>query len=49
MLSLSGEARSDVLIDPSGERPEAGHLLGRATARWAYPTHQARTRSETNL
>ena len=22
-LSLSGQARSDVLIDPSGERPEA--------------------------
>ena len=27
-LSLSGQARSDVLIDPSGERPEAGYLLG---------------------
>ncbi|MGZ4435571.1 MAG: hypothetical protein ACXVW7_18405 [Trebonia sp.] len=27
-LSLSGEARSDVLSDPPGERPEAGYLLG---------------------
>ena len=26
--ALSGEARSDVLSDPSGERPEAGYLLG---------------------
>lgn len=40
MLSPSGEARPDVLIDPSGERPAAGYLLGRAAARWAYPTHQ---------
>lgn len=27
-LSLSGEARSDLLIAPSGERPESGRLLG---------------------
>jgi uncharacterized protein len=29
-LTLSGEARSDLFIDPSGEgeRPEAGYLLG---------------------
>ena len=27
-LSPSGEARSDVLSDPSGEQPEAGYLLG---------------------
>lgn len=39
MLSLSGQARPDVHIDPSGERPEAGYLLRRAAARWAYPTH----------
>jgi hypothetical protein len=27
-LSLPGEARSDVLSAPSGERPEAGYFLG---------------------
>ena len=26
--TLSGQARSDVFIDPSGERPEPGYLLG---------------------
>ena len=27
-LSPSGQARSDLFIDPSGEPPEAGYLLG---------------------
>ncbi len=44
-LSLSGQARSDVLIDPSGERPEAVPTR-RAGARRAYPTRQARTRAK---
>jgi hypothetical protein len=35
-LSLSGQARPDLFIDPSGEPPEAGYLHGVPT-RWVIP------------